>query len=115
MDRFRQYFTLGIALVFMFTGMANGYARAMMVGAHSIEICAELGNDNVTLGLNGEKLPKLHDCTSCCIAVGLLQEAAPHVVRTSLADLAAWRGFELALNAGDAMFSSWPRGPPIRV
>ncbi len=115
MDRFRQIITLGLALVFMLSGMANGYARAMTTGSHSIEICAELGNDSVTLGLNGEKLPTLHDCTSCCIAVGLLQEATPHVVPASLADLAAWRGFELALNAGDAVFSSWPRGPPIKV
>jgi len=115
MDRFRQYITLGLALVFMLSGMANGYARAMTAGSHSIEICSELGNDNVTLGLNGEKLPVLHDCTSCCIAVGLLQEAAPHAARASLADLAAWRGFELALNVGDASFSSWPRGPPMKV
>jgi len=115
MDRFRQYITLSLALVFMLSGMANGYARAMMAGSHSIEISAELGNDNVTLGLNGEKLPKLHDCTSCCIAVGMLQEAAPHAARAGFADLAAWRGFEPALNVGNATFSSWPRGPPIKV
>jgi len=115
MGRFRHYITLSLALVFMLSGMANGYARAMAAGSHSIEICAELGNDNVTLGLNGEKLPTLHDCVSCCIAVGLLQGAALDAARASLADLAAWRGFELALNAGDANFSSWPRGPPIKV
>jgi len=115
MNRIRTYITLGFALVFMLSGMANGYARAMMTGAHSIEICAELGNDSVTLGLNGEKLPKLHDCTSCCIAVGLLQEDMPLASRSGLADMALWRGFEQALNAGDAIFSTWPRGPPVKV
>jgi len=115
MDRFRQIITLGLALVFMLSGMTNGYARAMTTGAHSIEICTGLGNNHVTLGLNGEKLPELHDCTSCCIAVGLLQDAVPHAARSGSADLTAWRGFELALNAGDANFSNWPRGPPIRA
>ncbi len=115
MDRIRQYITLGLALVLMLSGMANGYARAMTAGAHSIEICSAHGADNVTLGLNGEKLPVLHDCANCCIAVGLLQENMPHATRSGLADLAVWRGFELALNAGDAIFSTWPRGPPIRV
>lgn len=115
MRLFRRYITLGFALVFMLSGMANAYARATMIGANSIEICAELGYDSVTLGFNGEKLPKLHDCQSCCIAVGVLQDAAPHVARSSSADMAAWRGFEQALNPGNAIFSTWPRGPPIKV
>lgn len=111
----RQYITLSFALVFLLSGMVNAYARATMAGAQHVEICAELGYSSVTLGMNGEKLPKLHDCSSCCIAVGVLQEAPLHVARSSAADLAAWRGFELALNPGDAIFSTWPRGPPIRV
>ncbi len=115
MIRIRQYITVGFALVFLFSGMSNAYARAMMAGAQHIEICAELGYSSVTLGVNGEKLPKLHDCSACCIAVGVLQDAPPHVARRSAADLAAWRGFELALNPGDAIFSIWPRGPPVRV
>ena len=115
MTRIGRYITLGFALVFLLSGMANAYGRAMMAGAHSIQICAELGYDSVTLGANGEKLPKLHDCSACCIAVGVLQDAPPHVARSSAADLAAWRGFEPALNPGDAIFSIWPRGPPVRV
>lgn len=115
MSFLRRYITLGFALVFMVSGVANAYARAMMAGSHSIEICSEMGNNSVTLGVNGEKLPTLHDCSSCCIAVGMLQDVAPHVARSSLADMAAWRGFELALNTGDAIFSTWPRGPPIRA
>jgi len=115
MNRIVRYITLGFALVFMLSGMANAYARAMMAGAQSIEICAELGYDSVTVGANGEKLPKLHDCSSCCIAVGVLQDAAPHVMRSGMAYLAAWRGFEQALNPGDAIFSIWPRGPPIKI
>ncbi len=114
MSLIRRYITLSFAVVFMLSGTANAYARAMMAGAHSIEICAEMGYDSVTLGTNGEKLPKLHDCASCCIAVGVLQDAPPHVARSSMADLAAWRGFELALNPNDAIFSIWPRGPPIK-
>ena len=115
MSLIRRYITLGFALVFLFSGVANAYARAMMAGSQNVEICAEMGYDSVTLGVNGEKLPKLHDCSSCCIAVGVLQDAPPHVARSSMADLAAWRGFELALNPGDAIFSIWPRGPPVRV
>ncbi|MBL1436758.1 MAG: hypothetical protein COB08_011255 [Rhodobacteraceae bacterium] len=115
MVRIQRYITLGFALIFVLSGIANGYAQSMMAGAHRIEICAELGYDSVTLGVSGEKLPALHDCQSCCIAVGVLQTAASHAVRASLADLAAWRGFELALNSGDAIFSTWPRGPPVRV
>ncbi len=115
MGRIRRYITLGFALVFMLSGMGNAYARAMMAGAQSIEICAELGYDRITLGVNGEKLPKLHDCASCCIAVGVLQDAPPHMARSGAADLAPWRGFEPTLNPGDAAFSIWPRGPPIRV
>ncbi len=114
MSLLRRYITLGFALVFMLSGVSNAYARAMMTGASSIEICAEMGYNSVTLGVNGEKLPALHDCSSCCIAVGVLQDAPPHVARSSTADLAAWRGFELALNPGDAIFSTWPRGPPIK-
>ena len=114
MMRMCRYIPLGFALVFLLSGMANAYARAMMAGAQHIEICAELGYSSVTLGVNGEKLPKLHDCSACCIAVGVLQDAPPHVVRSSMADLAAWRGYELALNPGDAIFSIWPRGPPIK-
>ncbi len=115
MSLVRRYITLSFALVFLLSGMANAYARATMAGAQHIEICAELGYSSVTLGLNGEKLPKLHDCSACCIAVGVLQDAPPHLARSSTADLAAWRGFELALNTGDAIFSIWPRGPPVRV
>jgi len=111
----RRYITLGFALVFLLSGVANAYARAMMAGSHNIQICAELGYDSITLGANGEKLPKLHDCSSCCIAVGVLQDATPHLARTSMANMAAWRGFEQALNLGDAVFSIWPRGPPIRA
>ncbi len=111
----RRYITLGFALVFLLSGVVNAYARAMMAGSHSIEICTELGYNSVTLGANGEKLPKLHDCSSCCIAVGVLQDAPPQLARSSMADLAALRGFEQALNLGDAVFSIWPRGPPVRV
>jgi hypothetical protein len=115
MSLFRRYITLGFALVFMLSGTANAYTRATMAGARNIQICAELGYDSILLGANGEKLPKLHDCSACCIAVGVLQDAPPHVARSSAADLAAWRGFELALNPGDAIFSIWPRGPPIEA
>ena len=115
MRLFRHYITLGFALVFLLSGMANAYARAMMAGAQHIEICAELGYRSVTLGANGEKLPKLHDCSVCCIAVGVLQDASPYVARSSGADLAVWRGCEQALNPGDAIFSIWPRGPPVKV
>lgn len=115
MVRFQRYITLSFALIFVLSGTANSYAQTMMAGAHRIEICAGHGSDSVMLGVNGEKLPALHDCQSCCIAVGLLQGAAPHAARASVADLTAWRGFELALNAGDAIFSTWPRGPPTRV
>ena len=115
MDHIRSYITLSLALILMLSGMANGYARAMTLGAHSIEICSELGNENVTLGLNGEKLPAIHDCTSCCLAVGLLQADMPYAARRGLANLAAWRSHEHALTAGDAHFSTWPRGPPIKA
>ena len=115
MDRFRRYIVTGFALVFMLSGMANAYASAMMAGAHSIEICAGQSTDRVLLGANGEKLPEVHDCDICCIAVGLLQHPAPYFAHSGLANLAAWRGFEQALNAGETSFSSWPRGPPIKV
>jgi len=111
----RRNITLAFALVFLLSGMVNAYARAMMAGAQHVEICAELGYSSVTLGMNGEKLPKLHDCSSCCIAVGVLQDAPPHIAGSSAAELAAWRGFEPALNPGNAIFSIWPRGPPVRV
>jgi hypothetical protein len=115
MDRLRQYIVLGFALVFMASGLSNAYARAMMAGAHDVSICAGAGTHSVTLGANGEKLPKLHDCSSCCIAVAVLQDALPFVARIGQAGLAPWRGFEQALNPGDAIFSIWPRGPPVKV
>lgn len=115
MSHVRRIITLFFAMVFLLSGMANANARARMAGARSIEICAELGYTNVILGVNGEKLPNLHDCSSCCIAVGMLQGAAPYVARRSMADMATWRGFDLALNHGDDVFSIWPRGPPIKL
>ena len=115
MKGLRQILVVSFALLFVFAGTANAYARAFMAGAHSIEICAELGNTSVTLGANGEKLPVLHDCASCCIAVAVLHDAVLQPSPASAADLAAWRGFELALNPGDAIFSIWPRGPPVRA
>ena len=115
MEHIRRYITLSFALVFMLSGMANAYASAMMAGSHSIEICSGLAINSVVVGANGEKLPELHDCASCCIAVGLLQDNMPNAACNSVAELTAWRGFELALNAGDAIFSHWPRGPPIEV
>lgn len=115
MSFLRYYLLLSIALLFALSGAANAYARAMMAGSHSIEICAEMGYDSVILGANGEKLPKLHDCARCCLAVAVLQDAVSPPSRASAADLAAWRGFVLALNPGDAIFSIWPRGPPVKV
>jgi len=115
MVNLRRYIVLSLALVFMLSGMANAYARAMMAGAHSIEICAELGNDNITLGINGEKLPTLPDCARCCIAVAVLQDAAPFAVREGRANITAWRGYEPVLNPGNASFSLWPRGPPVKA
>lgn len=114
MSLFRRYITLGFALVFVLSGMANAHARVMMAGAHSIEICAGFDFETITLGINGEKLPELHECDICCIAVGMLQDATSASAHSGMANLAAWRGFELALNAGDAVFSIWPRGPPVR-
>lgn len=115
MSYLRPYLLLCTAVLFTFSGMANAYSRAIMTGSHSIEICAEMGYDRITLGADGEKLPTLHDCSICCIAVAVLQDAAFQPKRVAEADLAVWRGFELALNSGDAIFSIWPRGPPLKV
>ena len=115
MDRIRRYITLGFALILMLSGMANGYANAMMAGSHSIEICSGQNVASVLLGANGEKLPELHECADCCIAVVVLQNAAPHCAHSGAVDLAVWRGVDHALTSGDALFSTWPRGPPIRV
>lgn len=109
-----RYIALGFALVFMLSGAVNGYAHGMMAGAHNVQICAELGYNSITLGANGEKLPKLHDCSSCCVAVGLLHDAPPPLRRSQLAQLLLLWRFEPSLGAGVARISLWPRGPPFK-
>jgi len=113
MRNWHRHITLAFGFVFMLSGMANAYARAYMTGAHSIEICSELGNAEVTLGINGEALPELHNCDACCIAVGILSEAPFYIARENTADLADLTGFELALNPALVSLSMWPRGPPV--
>lgn len=115
MKRIRQYITVGFALVFLFSGMAGGYTRAMMAGARSVEVCAALGHTRIQLGANGEKLPSLHDCACCFVAVAVVRGFALHVGRSSFAELAAWHRAERALHAGDMFPSFRPRGPPVRV
>ena len=113
MRNWRRHIILAFGLVFVLSGMANAYARAYMTGAHSIEICAALGNTEVTLGANGEPLPELHNCESCCIAVGVLSAPPAYIARENRADLADLTGFELALNPAFPTLSMWPRGPPV--
>ena len=115
MIRIRQYITVGFALVFLFSGMAGGYTRAMMAGARSIEVCAALGHTRIQLGANGEKLPRLDECACCFVGVAVVQGITPHVSRSRFAEMAVWYRAERALNTGDAIFSIWPRGPPVTV
>lgn len=115
MQNLRQHFILAFGLVFVLSGAANAYAKAYMVGAHSIEICAELGNNEVTLGANGEALPALHVCEMCCIAVAILNDAAPYVSRINPANLAEQPRFAALVNPGIDIFSTRPRGPPRLV
>ena len=113
MRNWRRHIILAFGLIFLFSGMANAYAKAYMAGAHSIEICAELGNTEVTLGANGEALPEHHICDICCIAVGVLSEAPAHVALENKADMATLSGFELRLNPGLEILSMGARGPPV--
>ena len=110
-----RHIVLAFGLVFVLSGAANAYAKAYMAGAHSIEICAELGNNEVTLGANGEALPKLHICELCCIAVAILNQKTPYVSRIKPADFISLPRFVSLVNPGIDLISSRPRGPPLKV
>jgi len=113
MQHWRRHIILAFGLILALSGAANAYAKAFMTGAHSIEICAELGNNEVTLGANGEALPKLHICELCCIAVAILNDAAPYTSRVNPAHLLDQPRFAALVNPGIDLISSRPRGPPV--
>ena len=115
MTQWRRHIILAFGLIFALSGAANAYAKAYMAGAHSIEICAELGNSEVTLGANGEALPTLHICELCCIAVAILNDAPPYLSRENSAELLDQPRFATLVNPSVPFISARPRGPPVLV